>query len=607
MKLAAVRKKVAEKLNTFLYGSRDLAFRILYWVRIINSLIAIGLLTYGYGFELDQAALQKVFVWLDVNFLVFGLQYLARLLYAFRREEFLRGNRFEGVLVLLIILNGITNYLGGISLLERIFPAFGLSNYTEFYQGTITLFMVVVIGYDLIKASSVLAQVSFKPATTFILSFIILILVGTGLLMLPTMTVKEGSMPFYDALFTSVSASCVTGLIVVDTATYFTTRGHFIIMLLIQLGGLGIVSFATFFATFLRQGVGIRQQVLLQDLISSESLFSTKGLLRQIVFITFLIEAFAFIFIFLTWGDEIVFDSVRQKVFYSIFHSISAFCNAGFSLFSNSLHSPVVAGSYILHLIIALSVVAGGLGFSNLDELFSPAKLRARMESPWKDWKVSTKIAVFTSIILLVFGTVSIYLLERNNTLEGQNFVEGMISAFFQSSNARTAGFNSISIPDLRTPTCIILIFLMFVGASSGSVGGGIKTSTFYLIIASVYATLRGRLKIEIGKRYIPKELLFKALSIFFFAATLNLIGIFLLTLFEPGIDLLRLAFEQVSAFGTVGFSMGITPELSGPGRAVIIFSMFVGRVGTLTFALALSNRASSQRHKYPSAQIMVG
>ena len=214
---------------------------------------------------------------------------------------------------------------------------------------------------------------------------------------------------------------------------------------------------------------------------------------------------------------------------------------------------------------------------------------------------------MFTTIALLAFGTLGIYLLERQNTLAEDNFLEGLIAAFFQSTNARTAGFNSMDIGGLRTPTLILLIFLMFVGASSGSVGGGIKTSTFYLIISSVYATIRGRAKIEIGKRYIPKELLFKALSIFFFAATLNLLGIFLLTLFEPGMDVIKLAFEEVSAFGTVGYSTGITADLSAAGRWVIIFSMFIGRVGTLTFALALSNRASSQRHKYPRAQIMVG
>ena len=607
MNLKRLRYVLTEKLNSLLYSSRDRAFNIIFWVRIINSLAAMSLLTYGYGFELDEATLRQIFVYLDVAFAIFLFQFLLRLLYAFRRTDFLSQNRFEAVLVVIIGLNGLSNYLGNGTILQYIFPALGLKNYLEFYQGFITFFMVMILGYDLVKASRSLAKVTFKPATTFILSFAILILVGTGLLMLPAMSVPEGGMNFFDALFTSVSASCVTGLIVVDTATYFTTRGHLVLMFLIQLGGLGIVSFATFFATFLRQGVGIKQQVLMQDLISSETLFSTQGLLRKIVGITFLIEAVTFVFIFFTWGEDAKFDSLGQQVFYSAFHAVSAFCNAGFSLYSESLYAPAVRGAYIMHLVVSIAIVTGGLGFSALEDLFSPERLRDRMKNPWKDWKVSTKIAVFTSIILLVFGTVMFYLLEHNNTLAEMNFVEGLIAAFFQSVNARTAGFNTVDMGALETPTYIIMIFLMFIGASSGSVGGGIKTSTFYLILASVIATLRGRLKIEIGKRYIPKEVLFKALSIFFFAASLNLIGIFLLTVFEPEVNLLHLAFEQVSAFGTVGLSTGITADLSWAGRSVIIFSMFVGRVGTLTFALALSTRASSQRHRYPSAHIMVG
>ena len=391
MKLGKLKNVVTEALNSLLYESRTAAYRTIFWVRLLNSLAAIGLLTYGYGFEVEAEALRSIFIALDLVFGVFVLQYLLRLLYAFRRLEFLQTNRFEGVLVLIISLNGLTNYLGGTSLLKGIFPALGLTNYTEFYQAFITLFMVVMLGYDLVKVSRNISQSTFKPATTFILSFLILIAIGTGLLMLPTMTVQEGSMPLFDALFTSVSASCVTGLIVVDTATYFTERGQFIIMVLIQFGGLGIVSFATFFATFLRQGVGIRQQLLLRDLISSETLFSTKGLLRKIVGITFLVETVTFVLIFLTWGTEVEFESVRQKLFYSAFHAVSAFCNAGFSLFTDSLYTPVVRGAYIMHLVVSFAIICGGLGFSNLEEIFSPSKLRERMRSPWKDWKVGTK------------------------------------------------------------------------------------------------------------------------------------------------------------------------------------------------------------------------
>ncbi|NJM94786.1 MAG: ATPase, partial [Cytophagales bacterium] len=214
---------------------------------------------------------------------------------------------------------------------------------------------------------------------------------------------------------------------------------------------------------------------------------------------------------------------------------------------------------------------------------------------------------VFTSLALLLFGTVVIFLLERNHSFFELNQVEAVIMSFFQSASARTAGFNTVDIGQLRAPTLIVIIFLMFVGASSGSIGGGIKTSTFYLIIASVAATLRGQQRIEIGRRFIPKEMLFKALSIFFFAATLNLIGIFTLSITEPNLNLIDLTFEQVSAFGTVGYSTGITALLSPASKWVIIVSMFLGRVGILTFAIALSNRTATTSYKYPKAYLMIG
>jgi Trk-type K+ transport system membrane component len=384
-------------------------------------------------------------------------------------------------------------------------------------------------------------------------------------------------------------------------------KGQFVIMILFQLGGLGIISFTSFFATFLKSGVGIKQQLMLQDFLVSESLFSAKGLLRKIIVITLIIEIISFILIFFSWGEEVVFNSMGQKIFFSAFHAVSAFCNAGFSLFTNGLFEDGVVNGYVLHIIIALTLILGGLGFSTIQDLFSRNKLRDRFQNPWKDWALSTKIAVYTSLVLLASGTLVFYLLERGNTLGELNFVESLITSFFQSATARTAGFNTVDIGALRTPTLIVMAFLMFVGASSGSVGGGIKTSTFYLLIVSVFASLRGRLKIEIDRKFIPKELLFKALSIFFFAASLNLIGIFILSITDSKFTLMQLIFEQVSAFGTVGLSTGITADLSFAGRVVIILSMFIGRVGTLTFALALSSRKSTQSYKYPKAHLMVG
>lgn len=264
----------------------------------------------------------------------------------------------------------------------------------------------------------------------------------------------------------------------------------------------------------MKSGVGIKQQLFLQDYLISESLFSAKGLLRKIIFITISLELITFVLIYFTWGDEMVFNSQAQKLFFTAFHAVSAFCNAGFSLFTNGLADHGVATSYILHIVVAISMIFGTIGFSTIQDIFNVQRLRDRYQNPWKDWNLSTKVAVYTTAFLIVFGMLVFYLLERDYILSEKNFIEATITSFFQSVT-RTAGFNTVDIGALRTPTLILLAFLMFIGASSGSVGGGIKTSTFYLILVSVFSTIRGRLKIEIDKKFIPKELLFKALSIF--------------------------------------------------------------------------------------------
>ena len=607
MRISKLKDDALSKFNSLLYSSKKRIRAIIGWLKGSSAIVGVALVTYGYGFDLhEEEKMEQIFLAIDLVFVIFVLGFVIRLLYAFRRITFVKERPFELFLVCFIIINACSNYLFGNLILEQVFETLGFNDYNSFYFGFVSFFMVLIVGYDTIKASRKISSLRLKPATTFILSFLLLISLGTGFLMLPSMTAEKGSLSFLDALFTSTSASCVTGLIVVDTATCFTVKGQTIIMILIQLGGLGIVSFATFFAAFLRQGVSIKQQLMVQNYLHDESLFSSKGTLKKIVNITLILELFTFIAIYFTWG-EATFESTAQKIFFTAFHTISSFCNAGFSLYSSNLADSVVRSSYILHIVIAISIILGGVGFTVIDDLFNPAKLRTRLRNPWREWRISTKIAVFTSVVLLFLGTVSFLILEKNHALYDQNIAESLITSFFQSASARTAGFNTIDIGELRQPTLIVIIFLMFIGASSGSMGGGVKTSTFYLIIASVAATLRGQQRIEIGQRSIPKGLLFKALSIFFFAASLNLIGIFILSITEPQIALVDLAFEEISAFGTVGYSTGITASLSLESRIVIIISMFLGRVGTLTFAIALSNRTTTSRYKYPRAHLMVG
>ncbi len=594
-------------LNRLLYGSRSKAYTSIRSITLISSLAAVVLLVYSIGFELTPEQTRQVFLGLDIVFGIFALTYLVRVIYAFRRFDFIKRHRFEGILMLIILINGITVYLLGQPIIPQILGKLGISDPVRFYQFFVGFFMLLLLVYELGVAGSQLTNLNVKPAGAFLISFLLLIGIGATILMLPDMTRKPGSMPFLEALFTSVSASCVTGLIVVDTATYFTLKGQLVILILIQLGGLGILSFASFFTLLFRQGVGIRHQLMMQDFLSSESLLTAKSLLRQIIFITFFIEFWGAVFIFITWGDNVQFSSLEQKLFFSVFHSVSAFCNAGFSLYSSGLYEPLVREAYVMHLIVAALVILGGLGFPVIQDIFSPARLRDRLKNPWKDWTLATKIAVYVSAVLLFIGTAAFYFLERENTLSTLTFSEALVSSFFQSTVTRTAGFNTMDFGDMRLPTLLVSIFLMFIGASSGSIGGGIKTSTFFLVLASTVATVRGKLKLEIGKNFISNSLVFRALSIFVFAIGINALAVLLLTITEPGMNLIDLTFEQISAFATVGLSTGITAELSTWSRIIIIFSMFVGRVGTLTFAVAFTSRTITHAYRYPKAHLMVG
>lgn len=606
MRIRKLKNTFAEWLNRVLYESKGKAYVSVRSITFLSSLVAMALLIYSIGFELTPYERRQVFYGLDIIFGIFVLTYLVRWLYSFRRADFLDRHRFEGFLMLTILVNGISGYIFGYHLVPEILDALGAGNSTGLYQAVIAVFMFLLLVYEFVVASQRVAHLNLRPAAALILSFILLITLGTGLLMLPNMTIEPGGMPFLKALFTSVSACCVTGLIVVDTATYFTLQGQITLLILIQLGGLGILSFATFFTLFLREGVGIRHQVMLQDFLSSESLMTARGLLRHIITLTFLIEFIGFIFVYLTWGD-VPFASTSQKVFFSIFHAVSAFCNAGFSLYSNGLYEVPVRTAYVLHIVIAGLVILGGIGFPVIADILSPSRLRYRFNNPWKDWELGTKIAVYVSAALLAVGTIGFYFLERNNTLAGQNFMEALITSFFQSTITRTAGFNTIDFSAIGVPTVLMCTFLMFIGASSGSIGGGIKTSTFFLISASAIATVRGKMKIEIGRKFISNNLVFRALSIFVFAVGYNIIATFILTITEPGMNFMDLFFEQVSAFGTVGLSTGITAQLSEMSQIVIIMSMFIGRIGTLTFVLAFSSRVISRSYRYPKAHLMVG
>lgn len=597
-----------EKILLFVYQNKETVLRGLSWLRTIASLLALAVFLYYYGFPHPP---ERLVLLVGITKSIFGffvISYIIRVIFAIHSWIYIRNSLFEAALIVLLLIDIVSVFLFGFNALENLFLKLNIENFTPFYILFIQSYLLLLVGLEVTKVSTSITSIKLKPATTFIYSFLLLLLLGTGLLMLPEMTTK-GSMPFIDALFTAVSAACVTGLAVVDTQTYFTFKGHLVILILFQLGGIGILTFATFFALFLKKGVGISHQAMIRDFMSEDSLFNAKGMLQQIVIFTLLIECIGAFLIYLSWDINTPFyDDAGEMIFQSVFHSISAFCNAGFSLMSGGLNEDYLQNAYILHIVVGMLIIFGSLGFPALRDIFGINNIRARLATPWKKWKLSTRIAVWASFALVLFGMGAFYLLESNTEiLAGKTGFQQLVISFFQSVTTRTAGFNTVDIGALTTPTAILFIFLMFIGASSGSTGGGIKTSTFVLILLSVITTIRGKKSLELGGRSISFDLLNKAYTIFIFSATYILVGTFFLAYFEPKMSVLDLVFEQVSAFCTVGLTRGITPDLSTPSKLILISSMYVGRVGTLTLAFALASRVDSTNYRYPKAHILVG
>ena len=453
-----------------------------------------------------------------------------------------------------------------------------------------------------------------NPAQLFIISFLAMIAIGTFLLMLPKAT-YTGMSPL-DALFTSTSAVCVTGLIVVDTGTFFTPFGQTIILILIQAGGLGIMTFASYFSYFFRGKSSYENQIMLKDITNSEKIGEVFSVLKKIVLLTFAIEAVGAVFIFFS-VKKTAFDGLLERIFFSIFHTISSFCNAGFSTLENSLYEPEFKFNYSLQIIVVLLFILGGIGFPilfNLYKYFSyylknqMLKIRRPEESRYVPWVINlnTRIVLITTAILLGVGTLLFFYFEYNNTLAEHSLFGKIVVSFFGAATPRTAGFNSVDMSALNFSTTMVIFILMWIGASPGSTGGGIKTTTFALATLNFFSLARGKDRVEVFRREISDVSVRRAFAII--SLSLMVIGsaVFLIASFNEDMTLLSIAFECFSAYSTVGLSVGITPYLSDASKLVIIATMFIGRVSMLTILIALLRRVKHLNYKYPKEEILM-
>lgn len=477
---------------------------------------------------------------------------------------------------------------------------------------TKVIFEVGLFFYLLIRLSFLIKyiyKIYFNPAILFVGSFGIFSLIGAFFLMLPRVTTHGIS--FIDALFTSTSAICVTGLAVLDTADDFTQLGQIVILVLIQIGGLGILTFTSFFAYFFKENSSFREGMYVKDFTASENLQDVFKIAVKIVGFTLALETFGAILIY---SSIDMVTSISDKVFFSIFHSISAFCNAGFSTSSASFYDLGLRFDYSLQWTVMLLIVFGGLGYNivfNILTYFKNSflnlfKTKNKLPSV-RIITLNSKIILVTTGVLLIAGFLFFYVFEAQHTLKEHTTVFGKITtAMFSSVTPRTAGFNTIDYTQVATPSLLFVILLMWIGASPASTGGGIKTTTFAIAMMNIVATARGKKRIEINTREISSSTVNRAFAIICISLIVIGTGIMLLLFFEPKRNLLEVAFECFSAYSTVGLSLNVTPSLSYPSKLVIIFLMFLGRIGMLNLLFGMLGQVEQRFYQYPQESILI-
>ncbi len=452
-------------------------------------------------------------------------------------------------------------------------------------------------------------SIYFNPAILFVGSFAMIALAGTFLLLLPSATTNDIS--FTDALFTATSATAVTGLIVVDTAKDFTPFGQTIIMILFQIGGLGMLTFTSFFAYFFKSGASFKESLYMKDILGHDKLNSVMRTVMQIVLFSLVLEGIGALLIYYSLAH---IDSFKHRGFFAVFHAISAYCNAGFSIASDGLYDTGLRFNYYMQWVVMALIVFGGLGYHiayNVIQYFK--KLVTNIFS--KNDRVfisrvinlNTKIVLYTTAILIVGGAVFFLFSEQQtNLLEHKTAFGKFTTAMFSSVTSRTAGFNTVNMADFTIPGLLFMIFLMWVGASPASTGGGIKTTTFALATLNIFSIARNKKYIEIGTRRIATEAVQRAFAIISISLASIGTGVLLLLIFNPEFSLIQIAFEVFSAFSTVGLSMGITSQLSEYSKYVIIFLMFFGRIGLLNLMIGLLRSVGKTEHTYPEENILI-
>lgn len=436
-----------------------------------------------------------------------------------------------------------------------------------------------------------------SPPQIFVLGFAVIILMGTLLLMLPISNTTGKPLAFIDALFTATSATCVTGLVIKDTGTFFTIFGQVVIVALIQIGGLGFMTMATLIALVFKRRISLRERLILREAMNQSSIEGIVGLIRKVLTYSLVIEGMCALLFSIRWSYDM---PIGRAVYFGIWHAISMFNNAGFDLFGGFHSLTGYVSDPMINIVAMFLIVSGGIGFVVISDL---AEYRNK-----RKLSLHSKVVLSITALLIIGGALVIFVFEFSNpkTLGSLNWGGKIFSALFQSVTTRTAGANTLDMTGLRQATQFFMIVLMFIGGSPGSTAGGIKTTTFVLLIGAVVSMIRGREDIVLFRYRLAQGRIYKALTIALLALFF-VIGVTMILTATEDHYFLMILFEVTSAFGTVGLSLGLTPDLSTIGKLMICLTMFIGRLGLLTLAYALGPKKGKELYRHPEGKMIIG
>lgn len=568
------------------------------FIYILSGIVSFFILIFEYGFyyPVGWVPVVRSIVTTLVNF--FLIYELLSFLFSSKNTlEYIYAHKLQFFIIFLILVERMfqENILAFLS-------AYHLTgdDTTLIFLSTNQLLLIFSNLAHFYRISHLYNAKNINPSFVFIGSFAAIIFFGSLFLHFPKAT--SHNLPSIDIIFTAVSATCVTGLSTINITDEFTRTGQLIILLMIQVGGLGLMTLTSFFSFFLAGQASVNDKLLLKDLLSEESIGKVKEILKQIAFQTIFIEILGAVLLYIAFPISLKLPE-SEKIFFCIFHSISAFCNAGFSLLPGNLNDPNFSSAQGFLSTIMILIMLGGLGFPVLGQL---RRWIFNRNDPTFRFSIATRLVLFTSAFLWIFGAISYFVLEQVYTLKNLSVAEQIFHSLFYSVTTRTAGFNTLDLTKMGIPITFISFFLMWVGASPISTGGGIKTTTFAISFLNIVDQIIGRNTLEIHYRSIAPSTIARASATIVLSLFVIFTAILGLVIFESA-PFLDLCFEVVSAFGTVGLSRGLTPTLGFESKVIICLVMFVGRVGILTLLIALSKRAKNYSYKYPLEYVVVG